>query len=69
MILTKQLPEYLLPDCQCPALAEDAAGDLWRQAMSQLTGDHHDLSAVMAFMRDEVAEDMTDIEREISPHI
>src|SRR5215467_4863311 len=47
----------------------NAAGDFCRQAMSQLAGKHHNLSAVMAFMRDEVAKNVTNVERKVAPYI
>lgn len=45
----------------------EAAGDLRRLAMPQLAGEHDDLSAVMAFVGDEIAENVPDIEGQVSP--
>jgi hypothetical protein len=46
-----------------------AAGDLHRQAMSQLAGQHHNLSSVMAFVRDEIAENVPNIKGKVAPNI
>ena len=46
-----------------------AASDFDRQAMSHLPGEHDDLSAMMAFVGDKIAEDVSDIEGKVSPYI
>ena len=47
----------------------NAASDLCRQTISQLAGKHHNLSAVMAFVRNEVAKNMPNVERKVAPYI
>lgn len=37
--------------------------------MSQLTGDHDDLSAMMGFMCDQIRKDMPDVEGKVSPDV
>jgi len=45
------------------------ACDLGRQAISQLAGEHDDLSAVMAFVRDEITEDVAYVEGKVAPYV
>jgi hypothetical protein len=40
-----------------------------RQAALQLPGRHDDLSTMMRLMRDEVGQDMPDVQRQITPHV
>src|SRR6266404_6834627 len=47
----------------------EAAGGRDRQAMSQLAGEQHDLPAVMAFVRDEIGENVADVQREVAPGV
>src|SRR5262245_52096548 len=44
-------------------------GDVCRQTMTGRASDHHDLAAVVRFVRDEVGEDVTDVELEVAPDI
>src|SRR5204863_1617688 len=37
--------------------------------MTELTGQHHDLTAVVALVRDEIGENMRHVERQIAPHV
>ena len=37
--------------------------------MPQLAGEQHDLSAVMAFMRDEIGQNVADVQGEVAPHV
>ena len=37
--------------------------------MTQLTREHHDLPAVMAFMRREVGKNVSDVQGEVAPHV
>ena len=46
-----------------------ASSDLRRQAISQLTGKHHNLPPVVAFMRHEIAQNVTNVEGKVAPHI
>ena len=46
-----------------------ATRDFRRQLMPQLAGKHHDLSSVMTFVRDEIAQNVTNIEGKVAPHI
>ena len=47
----------------------EAAGDLHRQAVSQLAGEHHNLAPVMTFVGNEITKHVTNIQREIAPHV
>src|SRR5262245_35965179 len=44
-------------------------GYVYRQAMTGRAGDHHDLPAVVRLVRDEVGEDVADVELEVAPDI
>ena len=46
-----------------------ATCDLRRQAIPQLAGKHHNLSPVMTFVRDEIAQNVTHVEGKVAPHI
>ena len=46
-----------------------ATRDLRRQPTPQLAGKHHNLSPVMAFVRDEITEQVPHVEGKIAPHI
>jgi hypothetical protein len=46
-----------------------ATCDLHRQVMPQLAGHHHNLSPVMTFVRDEIAQNVTDVEGKVAPYI
>ena len=39
------------------------------QTMAQLPGEHDNLTAMMAFMSDEIRQDMPDVEREVAPGV
>jgi hypothetical protein len=39
------------------------------QTVAQLAGEHNDLPAMMTFMRDEICQDMADVERKVAPGI
>jgi hypothetical protein len=46
-----------------------ATSDLQWKAMSQLAGEHHNLSPMMAFVRDEIAENVPNVEGKVAPYI
>lgn len=37
--------------------------------MTELTCHHQDLSAMMRFVRDEIREDVRNVERQVAPHV
>lgn len=37
--------------------------------MTQLPGEHNDLPAMMSFMRDEIGEDMRNVEGKVTPGV
>jgi hypothetical protein len=37
--------------------------------MAQLLGEHHNLPAMMTFVRDEIAQDMAHVQRQIAPGV
>ncbi|HZE64154.1 MAG TPA: hypothetical protein VE056_09750 [Pyrinomonadaceae bacterium] len=39
------------------------------QTMAQLAGEHDNLPAMMTFMRDEIGQDVPDVERKVAPGI
>lgn len=47
----------------------DPASNLNGQTMAQLASEHHDLSAMMTFVRDEIRQDMPHVERKIAPAV
>src|SRR5258708_26765389 len=47
----------------------EAASDRARQAMSQLAGEHHDLPAVMTFVRDEIGKNVADVQGKVAPNV
>ena len=47
----------------------ESAGNLDRQTMTELAGKHYDLPAMMAFMRDEVGQDMRNVQRQVAPDV
>src|SRR5687767_9215009 len=44
-------------------------GHVVRQSMTQLTRQHHDLTSMVALVRDEVGQDMRDVQRQVAPDV
>src|SRR5258706_5427120 len=61
------LSSHSLSRALCPL--PEAARRRDRQAMSQLAAQHHDLPAVMAFVRGEIGKNVADVQREVAPGV
>ena len=47
----------------------EPAGNVVRESMAELTGEHDDLASVMALMCDEVRQDVRDVQRQVAPDV
>src|SRR5438270_4869855 len=56
---------FFRPLCPMPDAASDAGG----QRMAKLAGGDDDLAAMMTFMRDEIRQNVSDVEWKIAPDI